>query len=190
MHRQNRLPSDTYLNILAFVALSAGVVLTTYHPDIQFNLHQLMFGSLLFASLEDIILIGLVSIAIAMFLMGYWHQLVLSILHPALAQAEGIAVTQLHFAMTFITALMIAVSVKAFGILLMTSLLIIPAAIAQQFAKNTIQMAILSSLIGLSGSLLGLALSIQLDLPVSPTIICCLGLALFTLLGRNLFKIS
>ena len=92
-------------------------------------------------------------------------------MHAELAEIEGVNVTRNNLVLVLLIALTIAVSMKIVGILLITSLLIIPPATARKFAESPEKMALLASLIGASAILLGLFTAFYLDTPAGPTIV-------------------
>jgi zinc transport system permease protein len=91
--------------------------------------------------------------------------------HAELAKTEGINVERMHLFLVLLIALTIAVSMKIVGVLLITSLLIIPPAAARKFAQSPEKMAILASLIGAAAVVLGLFLAFYVNTPVGPTIV-------------------
>ncbi|WP_312929164.1 metal ABC transporter permease [Stutzerimonas nitrititolerans] len=91
--------------------------------------------------------------------------------HEELARVEGLPVAAIRLALMLLIAVVIAVAMKIVGVLLITSLLIIPAAAAQRHARTPEQMACGASLLGLLAVCLGLALSWYQDTPAGPSIV-------------------
>ncbi|HYQ38249.1 MAG TPA: metal ABC transporter permease, partial [Pseudomonas sp.] len=87
------------------------------------------------------------------------------------AKVEGLPVGALRLALMLLIAVVIAVAMKIVGVLLITSLLIIPAAAAQRHARSPEQMAGGASAIGLLAVCAGLALSWHQDTPAGPSIV-------------------
>ena len=77
-----------------------------------------------------------------------WNKLLTITLHQELAQVEGLAVGKIRLLLMLLIATVIALSMKVVGILLITSLMIIPPAIARSYSSSPEKMAILASLIG------------------------------------------
>ncbi|GIR55980.1 MAG: hypothetical protein CM15mP62_34510 [Rhodospirillaceae bacterium] len=100
-----------------------------------------------------------------------WSSLVLMTLQEDLAQAEGIRVFLCNLLLMFLMTLVVAVSIRSVGILLISSLLIIPAATARQLARSPEGMAIIASFIGVTSVGLGIYFSFVLDTPSGPTIV-------------------
>jgi len=100
-----------------------------------------------------------------------WRPLLAITVHEELARVEGLPVAAIRLALMLLIALVIAVAMKIVGVLLITSLLIIPAAAAQRHARSPEQMAGGASAIGLLAVCGGLALSWFRDTPAGPSIV-------------------
>ena len=110
-----------------------------------------------------------------------WRALLLSItLHQELAQVEGLNVTRLRLLLMLVMAVVVAVSMKIVGVLLITSLMIIPPATARHFARSPEQMAFGASLAGILAVCGGIAASALWDTPPGPSIVVAAAL-LFSL---------
>ena len=164
------IATDTLLGILAHGSLSAGLVLVAL-LEVRIDLMGLLFGDLLAVSQADLwwILIG--GPLILLLLWVLWKPLISITLHEELAEVEGVAVRPVKLALMLMIALVIAIAMKIVGILLITSLLIIPAATARYLAKTPEQMAIIASIIGCLSVVGGLSGSYQFDTPTGPTIV-------------------
>ncbi len=88
-----------------------------------------------------------------------------------LARIEGVPTLAVQFAFTLLIAVVIAVSIKVVGILLITALMIIPAAAARPFSKTPEGMVIMAGIIGVVAVLLGLAGSLVWDTPTGPSVV-------------------
>ena len=168
-----QLSADTLLGILAHSSLAFGLVLISLQDNIQVDLMGYLFGDILSINRTDLMLIGLVSLLIATFYWRHWQSLLNLTLNNELAQVEGTSVKTVQFQFVLLLALMLALSMKMVGVLLVTSLLIIPAAAARRLAKSPEQMLVYSMLIGILSIVSGLAFSYQYDLPTGPMIVVC-----------------
>ena len=186
LQQQKNLASDTLLGILSHTSLAVGLIAIALMPDIRVDLLSLLFGDLLTVNASDVITIYVVS-AIAMFLLvKLWNPLLAITIDEELAQVEGIRFKTVRIAFMLIIALEIAVAMKVVGVLLITALLIIPAATARIFSKTPEQMAFLASLVGCLAVILGLASSWYIDTPAGPSIVLSAGLLfLISLFKKN-----
>ena len=96
-----------------------------------------------------------------------------SYVSPELAQVEGINIKKMRFILMILTALTIALSMKFVGALIITSLLIIPAATARRFAKTPEQMVFIAILISMLSVVGGLFLSAFYDTAAGPSVVIC-----------------
>ncbi len=191
MERQRNLPSDTLLGILAHAGLALGLVVLSFFETLRVDLMGYLFGDILAVSRGDLLWIyGGGALALVV-LAAIWRGLLTATLHEELAQAEGLPVIQLRLALMLTIAIVIAIAMKIVGILLIISMLIIPAATARCFARTPEQMAVLSALAGILAVGLGLWASLQADSPAGPsivvaaTILFSLALALSRLFRRS-----
>lgn len=171
LNHHTQLSSDTLLGILAHSGLALGLVILSLADSIQVDVMSFLFGDILTVSEEDLILIGIMTLAVGGLFYKYWHALLNITLNPALAQVEGIAVKQIQLYFTLLLAVMIALSMKVVGILLITALLIIPAATARPFSRSPEQMLKFTLLFSLLSLVIGMATAFYWDTPTGPMIV-------------------
>ena len=170
METRKSLATDTLLGILAHSALAVGMVLLSF-TNVQIDLQAYLFGDLLTVTTSELLWLLLGSGLALIALLGKWNALLSFTLQPELAQVEGLNVRQLRVLLMLVVAIVVAVAMKIVGVLLITSLLIIPAATARLFARSPEQMAIGASVAGCMAVLGGLAASWQWDTPTGPSIV-------------------
>lgn len=180
LQQRQPLASDTLLGILAHSSLSLGLVTLSFMPEVRIDLMSYLFGDLLAVSRSDLywILAGSAAVLVALALL--WRPLLAITVHEELARVEGLPVAAIRLGLMLLIAVVIAVAMKIVGVLLITSLLIIPAAAAQRHARTPEQMAGGASVLGLLAVCGGLALSWFKDTPAGPSIVVCAA-ALFLL---------
>ncbi|HLT05238.1 MAG TPA: zinc ABC transporter permease subunit ZnuB [Pseudomonas sp.] len=164
------LATDTLLGILAPTTLALGLV-TMSLLEVRVDLMAYLFGDLLAISRDDLYWVLGGSALVLLALVPLWRPLLAITVHEELARVEGLPVAGLRLALMLLIALVIALAMKIVGVLLITSLLIIPAAAAQRHARTPEQMAIGASLIGLLAVSAGLSLSWFQDTPAGPSIV-------------------
>ncbi|CAI8333303.1 MAG: High-affinity zinc uptake system membrane protein ZnuB [Porticoccaceae bacterium UBA1117] len=183
LEKRGFLSLDTLLGILSHSALAAGLVVISLLPGVRVDLMSLLFGDLLAVTKNDLWVIYTVSAAVLALLGLLWKQLINITVDPELAAVEGTNVTLVSTALMLITALVIALAMKVVGVLLITALLIIPAATARRVSQTPEQMAVAASLIAMLTVVMGLAMSWNLDTPAGPSVVIsasflfCLSLA-------------
>jgi len=171
LSRDKSMSTDTLLGILAHSTLAIGVVVLALSGSIRVNLEAYLFGELLTISTLDLLWILLTSAIVALLLFKFWKQLLSTTIHQELAEVEGLAVKRLNLMLVLMIAVTIAVAMKIVGVLLITSLLIIPPAAARQLSKTPEQMAIKASIIAAISVISGLFVAFYLDTPVGPSIV-------------------
>ena len=169
--RDGRLADDTLLGILSHGSLALGLIAVASMETVRVDLVSYLFGDLLAVSPVDIAAIWVGGIIALGALAALWRPLVAISVHEELARVEGVAVVRVELAFMLLIALVIALAMKVVGILLVTSLLIVPAAAARRLARTPEAMAALAALAGAAAVALGLAGSLVWDLPSGPAIV-------------------
>ncbi|WP_025902988.1 zinc ABC transporter permease subunit ZnuB [Tatumella sp. UCD-D_suzukii] len=178
-YRQH-LAIDTLLGIMAHSSLSLGLVVVSLMSNIRVDLMAYLFGDLLSVTPQDLWLIGSGVAVVVAILLWQWRSLLSMTLSPELAQVDGINLQRCRLLLMLVTALTIGVAMKFVGALIITSLLIIPAATARRFARSPEQMAGYAVLCGMLSVTGGMALSASYDTPAGPSVVLCAA-ALFVL---------
>lgn len=170
---RQQLAIDTLLGIMAHSALSLGLVVVSLMSGVRVDLMTYLFGDLLSVQLSDLILMSVgISLALAL-LCWQWRPLLSMTISPELAQVDGVNLMRSRLILMTITALTIGIAMKFVGALIITSLLIIPAAAARRFARSPEQMAVCASLIGMLAVTGGLSFSAWQDTPAGPSVVLC-----------------
>lgn len=171
MQRQERLADDTLLGILAHGGMALGLVALSFIEGLRVDLLTYLFGDILAVSWRDLAWIYGASATALLVLAALWRRLLLISINAELAAAEGTPVLAIRFVFMILLAVMIAIAMKVVGVLLITSLLIIPAAAARRFAATPERMALLSAGVGVVSVFAGLSASLTLDTPSGPSVV-------------------
>ncbi|RMU65727.1 Zinc transporter [Pseudomonas syringae pv. syringae] len=171
LQQRQPLASDTLLGILAPSTLSLGLVVLSFMHEVRIDLMAYLFGDLLAISPADLSWILGGSTLVLVLIVALWRPLLAMTVHEELARVEGLPVATLRMTLMLLIAVVIAVAMKIVGVLLITSLLIIPAAAAQRHARSPEQMALGASLLGVIAVCAGLSLSWFKDTPAGPSIV-------------------
>lgn len=173
LQQRQPLASDTVLGILAHSTLSLGLVTLSFMDSVRVDLMGYLFGDLLSVTSTDLFGILAGSTAVLLGLLWLWRPLLAMTVDEELARVEGVPVAGLRLALMLLIALVIGVAMKIVGVLLITSLLIIPAATAQRHARSPEYMVIIATLLGMAAVCAGLTMSWYLDTPAGPSIVVC-----------------
>jgi zinc transport system permease protein len=183
--RRTQLRGDVATGVFFAFSFALGVVLLHLRPPTarQVDVESILFGSILTVSPEVLyVVLTVTAIAlIAMLLM--WSRLAYAIFDPELAAISGVPVALLEYLLLALTAVVIVVSVKTVGVVLVSSFIVIPAATARLIGHTLASATGLALVIGTVGASLGLILSYHLNAPSGATIILvhctCFAIALF-----------
>lgn len=171
LERRQTLSTDSLLGILSHSTLALGLVIVAFMTWVRIDLNGFLFGDILAVSRTDILFIYGGGAAVLAVMAMIWRSLLATTVSVELAAAEGLQPERARFVFMLLMALVIAISMKVVGILLITSLLIIPAAAARRFAATPETMAVMASLAGAAAVTLGLFGSLQFDTPSGPSIV-------------------
>ena len=171
LQRRASLSSDALLGLLAHSALAVGLVVLAFMTWIRVDLLGFLFGDILATTKADLAMIWCGGLAVLITLIKIWRPLFAATVSYELAAAEGTRPNFTNIVFTVLLAAVIAVSMKIVGVLLITALLIIPAAAARRFSASPEQMALIAIIIGICSVWLGLWGSLEWDTPAGPSIV-------------------
>jgi len=171
LQRNASLSSDSLLGMLAHSSLALGLVALAFMSSVRVDLMGFLFGDILAVSQLDLAVIyvgGGIVIAVLVFV---WRALFAATVNHDLAAAEGLRPDRANIVFMLLMAIVIAISMKIVGVLLITALLIIPAATARQLARGPEQMAVIATGLGVIAVVAGLLASLEWDTPSGPSIV-------------------
>ncbi|MEO5336514.1 MAG: metal ABC transporter permease [Magnetospirillum sp. WYHS-4] len=171
LQRGRKLAGDTLLGILSHGALALGLVVASLVESLRVDLLAYLFGDLLATTWADVAGIWAGGAAVLVLLVRLWRPLLAITVHEELARVEGVAVDRVGLAFMLLMAAAVALAMKVVGILLVTSLLIVPAAAARPLARTPERMAVLAALLGCGAVALGLGGSLLSDAPAGPAVV-------------------
>ena len=186
LQKRTNLPGDALLGLLAHSSLAVGLVVIGFLSFIRFDIMGLLFGDILAVNVNDIITIWIGGAIILLVLKLIWKSLFASTVNYELAEAEGLDPDKAKAIFTILMAAIIAISIKMVGLLLITGMLIIPAAMARNISNSPKQMILFSVIGGLLSVVIGLFTSLEFNTASGPSIITA-SLFLFIL---SLLKIK
>jgi len=182
-----RYAMDTLLGVAAHAGLALGLVAIALVDDIRVDLMGYLFGDVLAVSTVDLGYIWGGAFVICIVLWRSWTSLLNATLNEELAYAEGGNPASGRLLLNLMLALLIAIAMKIVGILLITAMLIIPAAAARPLARTPEGMAGLAAAIGMVAVMLGLNASLKFDTPAGPSIAAAAALGfVLTNIANNL----
>ena len=167
-----RQSADTMLGVLSHGALAAGMVGVSFVQGVRTDLDAYLFGDILSVTGADLALIWGGAGIVAGLVAWRWSALLLATLSPEMAVADGIRPRAEQWVLNVALALVVAGGIRIVGALLISAMLIIPAAAARPLARSPEAMVVATALIGSAAGLGGLAAAYRMDTPTGPTIVC------------------
>lgn len=192
--RYSRIKTDAGLGIALSVSFALGVILLTYIQGMsnasQGGLDTFLFGQAAATRRQDLWFMGAVTILAVVMVMGLWKQLKLVTFDPLFAGSIGLPVVVLESILTAMIALAVVVGLQMVGVVLMTAMVIAPAAAARQWVTRLEHMVMLAMVIGVISGIVGVLLSASVPhLATGPVVVLAasvlVGISLLLAPGRG-----
>jgi ABC-type Mn2+/Zn2+ transport system permease subunit len=171
LSEKTTLSHDTVIGVAFSGAIATGMLVMGMLKGYRADLFAYLFGDILAITNNDLLLILAVTILTITSLLLFLKPFLQITFNRDLAKVEGINVRFFEYLLFLIIAVVITVSLKIVGIILVTSLLIVPAASAKNLASSMKRLFMLSSFFGVLAGIVGLIGSVYLDTPSGPTIV-------------------
>jgi zinc transport system permease protein len=165
------LYGDTAIAIFSSVGLAVGIVLATLAQSYNVDLFGYLFGDILAIEASEVWLSVALAVIVVFIVILNYHRFMYMTFDREAAKVSGVKVGRLDVLLTVLTAVTVVLGMKVVGILLVSALVVIPAAAGLQLASNFKQAIIFSSLVAVVSVLFGLFLAYSFDLPASGTIV-------------------
>ena len=179
LKENTELLSDTIMALLLSGSVALGILILSLNKASRGEIHGYLFGDILAINNSDLWLAAALLGVILFGLFKALSPIALLTANEDLAHVSGISVRTLNYLFILVLTITVAVSIRLLGIILVTSLLVVPAATARNLSGTLRQQLLWSILAGLVSAVGGTILSYRLDVPAGPTIV--LGsIALFT----------
>lgn len=159
VQRKSSLSGDTVIGVLSSTAVAFGIFVATLGGGSFTKFNSLLIGDILSVRPGEIGLLALVLLLVLVLWYAASNRLFLSVLHPQLAQSRGVKVGFIQSLFTVVIAVVVTMALSWVGLLVINSLLVLPAAAARNFAKNLRQYHLFSVLGAVVCGILGLMVS-------------------------------
>ena len=182
LSERTSLSHDTVIGVAFSGSIASGMLIMGMMKGYRADLFSYLFGDILAITQRDLYIILSVAILAIVTMLVFFKSFLQITFNRELARVEGINVRLFEYLLFFIIAIVVTVSLKIVGIILVTSLIIVPAAAAKNVASNMRQLFSYSSLFGVLSGIAGLAGSVYLDTASGPTIVMIsIGIFMLTL---------
>ncbi len=159
VRRKSTLSGDTIIGVFSSTAVALGIFIATWGGGSFTKFNSYLIGDILSVTPLEIGLLALVLAAVIVLWVLFSNRLFLSVLHPQLADSRGVKVGMVQGLFTVVIAVVVTMSLSWVGLLVINSLLVLPAAAARNFARNLRQYHLFSVLCALFCGILGLMTS-------------------------------
>jgi zinc transport system permease protein len=166
-----KLQGDAAIGIVSSLGIALGVLLASLAGGFNIDIFSYLFGNILAISQEEMILSILLSGAVLLVIVFFYHDLVSITFDEESARATGIKTRRMNTILFLLTAVTVVLTMKAVGILLTSALLILPAVTSLQVSKGFKASLLISSLVGVLSVTGGIFISFRLNSPTGATIV-------------------
>ena len=180
---RSRTAGDLALALIFYGGIAGGVFFTALAGGKSSTaLNQYLFGSLSTVAASDLLWLGLAAAVVLVVLVVFGREIFVMALDPDVARTQGVRTTAMSMLLTVLAAFTVVIGMRTVGLLLVSAIMIVPIAAAQQLTRGFLTTALVGVVIGEISALLGLVASFELDVPPGPAIVF-LALGLFAVCG-------
>ena len=192
--RRRVLGADAAIGVVTTASFALGLALMNRYGQASKSIEAVLFGSVLGVKIADIVAVSLVAIFALAVIVVWYRKLLFSTFDPDVAQVSGVNVSVVEVVLLSLLSLTILVTMRVIGTLLISALLVIPAAAARMTTNSFSKLLWISPLIGSVTCFVGMNLSYHLDTSASATIIlldALVFIVVYTVAGtRNRMKMA
>ena len=169
--RRGEVKEDTAIGVFFASTMALGILFIGLMRGYNVDLFGYLFGSVLAVTAGDLWISGALALAVLLVVGLFYKELLFITFDPEMAEAAGLPASQLYFLLLSLIALTIVLSIKVVGIILVSALIVTPAAAAYQLTDDFRRMMAFSVLLGVGSALVGLFLSYWLNIASGATIV-------------------
>lgn len=177
VRQKTHMASDTAISVFSSAAVALGIFLSTLGGQSFTKFNNLLIGDILSVAPGEIGLLALILLGLLVLWITSFNQMMLSSVHQALADSRGIRVVWKNFLFTAAIAVVVTITMTWVGLLVINSLLVLPAAAARNISRNMFQYHLCSLLFAVGAGIAGLMTSYYIGSSAGASI--TLYLALF-----------
>jgi zinc transport system permease protein len=174
------LSPDTVIGVFFSTVIALGIAIISAQKGLTRNLQAYLYGDLLAVSGPEVLWMAALFLAVSVYLLLVFNRILLLGVHEGFARSLGIRGRALEISFALVVALVVTTAIRAVGILLVTALLVVPAAAARNVARGAAAAFWTAIAISLASGVAGVAASYYLDTATGATIVL-LAAAFFAL---------
>ncbi len=176
---KGRIREDSAIGIVWSLGMAIGTLFIFATPGYAPNLMSFLFGDVLTVGHSNIVALEVLVGVLCVVMLLWYRPVMWASFDKDYARSQGVRANLILTAMTVLTAITIVLSIRIVGIVLLISLLTVPAVIASALTKSYPRILLLASLFAVVGNVVGLWVAYEVDFPVGATTIILLGITLF-----------
>ncbi|HEY3164171.1 MAG TPA: metal ABC transporter permease, partial [Candidatus Limnocylindrales bacterium] len=185
--RRRRIGADAAIGIITTASFAIGVALISRTRSFTRNFEAALFGNILGVTPVDLVVVGVVTIAVAAFIVLFYKPLLFVTFDPEVAPIYGVRVGAVDTLFALAMAATIVASINVVGVTLIAATLVIPSTSARLLTDSFGRMIVISTAMGAASGIVGMYLSYWLDISSGATIVlleaavfavCLAGMAL------------
>ncbi|MGB9694870.1 MAG: metal ABC transporter permease [Caldisericaceae bacterium] len=183
---KSKLFVDTIIGVLLPSTMALGLIIISFIRSYKPDLMSYLFGDILAVSTQDVIIISIIAFVSFLFILIFFNEITLVSLDEEWAKVRGLNVRLINYIFYILLSLIVVIGTKVAGIILVSALIVIPPASAQNVARSFKETMILSVVFGFASAVFGTSISYILNIPTGPSIVAILSLIfLITILFRR-----
>jgi zinc transport system permease protein len=191
LKKNTELLTDTIMALLLSGSVALGILILSLTNGSRSEIHGYLFGDILAVDDKDVWLACGLFFLIWLGFVLFLSPVALITANEDLAHVCGVQVRRANFFFVLALTITVALSIRLLGIILVTSLLVVPAAAARNISRNLRQQLIFSVLFGLAGSVAGTVSAYQLDVPCGPAIVlCCIAIFIASMIVGKIRRLA
>lgn len=168
---RTRLWTDALLNIIYSSSLAIAIIMLSFVGQYKGGLNNLLFGDILAVREPDLVFSAVLLLVCTLFIGLTLRTQMLLTLHEPLAIARGVSVSLHRTAFIVLLSLVVGISIKAIGVLLVSAFVVIPACAARLLSHTFTNYVVLSAGLGALSAVVGMVVSAAFNLPSGPSIV-------------------
>lgn len=187
--RRRRIGADAAIGIVTTASFAIGVALISTTRSFTRNFEAALFGNILGVTPGDLLVIGVVTVAVALFILLYYKRLLFMTFDPEVAPIYGVNVGFVDSLFALAMAATIVASINVVGVTLIAATLVIPATTARLVTDSFGRMIVIATIVGTVSGGLGMYVSFWLDISSGATIVLLeAGLFVATLMAVSVLR--
>ncbi len=190
LRQSTKIPPDAAVAVLLSSGLALGIVLVSISGGFSVDLFSFLFGSILLVSPDEVYMILGLSAGIMAILLLFYRKFMYIAFDEEQAKVSGLQVSKLNYLFIVLASITVIASIRLVGILLISSLIVIPNITAMLFGKGFKKTALISGMIGVFAVVAGVLISYEANIATGGTIVLVLVMTFLAALASNKVKRS